>query len=487
MTPHDLVMQHYRLPFTMRPFQVEDVNDLAPRRGTGLYLEPGLGKTVVATVCALYKMLVGEVDQILVIVPPFLVAQWARWLSRIEPIDKPPLRVSRYQGTPAQRKAVPLNADFLLMGIQIFRKDFCVRIPLPGGGVMWEGRSPVPGVRLHTILDEGHAIKDVGSGIYHCYRDLVEGQSHQILTGTPLNVPEDGYAYINLVAPGTYRNLLHFNQTHVVAVDNFKKPCEYQNLDLLHDNMRINAVRRTKEQVLQDLPECIVTDIEYELDQKHYDLYRKLVTNKLLELKDGEKMDATQVNVLYHALGQIVCQWHHFGQDDKLKSRIYELIGGVLDELGDKKLIVFSNYQRTNEAVTRYFKCEGIWGQVSPKQKQRALDRFLDDPKCRIIAMHPRSAGEGVDGCQHVCQDVLYAEPPITPSHFVQSLSRVHREGQTRSVTVRLGVARGTMQRHLVNLLTEKEALVMPIQGSAVMLSPEDVRRIVFGGVPNDE
>jgi len=482
MTPHDLVMQHYRLPFTMRLFQVEDVNRLAPKRRSGLYLEPGLGKTAVSTVCALYKLITGEVEKVLVIMPPLLVAQWARWLSRIVPIDRPALRVGRYQGTPAQRKAVSLDVDFLLMGIQIFRKDFCIRTPLPGGGVMWEGRSPLPGVRLHVILDEAHAIKDVGSGIYHCYRDLVEGQSHQLLTGTPLNVPEDGYAYIQLVAPGVYRNLLHFNQTHVVAEDNFKKPCEYKNLDLLHDNVRINSSRRTKEEVLHDLPECIVTDIEYELDQKHYDLYMKLATNKLLELKDGEKLDATQVNTLYHALGQIVCQWHYFGQDDKLKSKIYDLIGCVLDELGDKKLIVFSNYQRTNEAVTRYFKCEGIWGQISPRQKQRTLDRFLDDPRCRIIAMHPRSAGEGVDGCQHVCQDVLYAEPPITPSHLVQSLSRVHREGQMQSVTARLGVAKGTMQRYLVEQLTKKEALVMPIQGSAVMLSPEDVRRIVFGG-----
>lgn len=482
MTPHDLVMQHYRLPFTMRPFQVEDVNCLAPRRSSGLYLEPGLGKTAVSTVCALYKLITGEVEKVFVIAPPFLVAQWARWLSRIEPIDKPPLRVSRYQGTPAQRKAVSLDVDFLLMGIQIFRKDLCIRTTLPGGGVMWEGRSPFPGVPLYVILDEAHAIKNVGSGIYHCYRDLVEGQSHQMLTGTPLNVPEDGYAYIRLVAPGVYRNLHHFNQTHVVELDNFNKPCEYKNLDLLHANMRINASRRTKKEVLQDLPECIVNDIEYELDHKHYALYKKLATNRLLELKNGEKLDATQVNTLYHALGQIVCQWHHFGQDDKLKSKIYDLIGGVLDELGDKKLIVFSNYQRTNEAVTRYFKCEGIWGQISPRQKQRALDRFLDDPKCRIIAMHPRSAGEGVDGCQHVCQDVLYAEPPITPSHFVQSLSRVHRDGQTQSVTVRLGVAKGTMQRHLVEQLTKKEALVMPIQGSAVLLSTEDVRRIIFGG-----
>lgn len=470
MTPHDLVLQHYDFPFPLYPFQVEAVNALAPLPRTGLYLEPGLGKTVVATMCALYKHLQG-VEVTIGLMPPLLVTQWGRWLSRITRRGEPPLRVTQYQGTPAQRKAASFDADFVLMGTQIFKRDIS-RI-----------QDELADKQLHVFLDEAHCIKDVSTAIYHQYRDFVEDCSHQLLTGTPLNTPVDAYAYIRLVSPGIYRNLLHFNEVHVVAEDIFHKPCEFANLDLLAENLLVNSVRKTKEDVLLDLPECVVADIEYDLDRKHYELYKRLASEKMLHWKDGEKLDATQVTALYHALGQIVCQWHHFGQDEGLKSRAYYLIEEILEELGSKKLIVFSNYTRTNAEIVRRFKCPGIWGEVPPKQKQRNLNQFLDDDKCRLIAMHPVAAGQGVDGCQHVCTDVLYVEPPITPSHWVQSLSRVHREGQRKSVTVRMGVARGTLQRHIVNQLTDKEQLIMPVQGSKAYLTDVEVRNIVFGGL----
>jgi SNF2 family DNA or RNA helicase len=303
---------------------------------------------------------------------------------------------------------------------------------------------------------------------------------YQLLTGTPLNSPMDGYAFINLVAPGVYRNLLHYTNTHVASVDQFDNPKSFQNLDLLKENLLINSSLKTKEDVLHDLPEAIITEIEYELDKKHYALYKTLANDKLLKLPDGEKIDATQATALYHALGQIVCQWHHFGADPALKSKIYDLIEEVLEELGHRKLIVFSNYQRTNEEVVRRFGCPGIWGQIPHKQKLLNQARFLYDDRCRLIAMHPQSGGVGLDGFQHVCQDVLYTEPPITPSHWTQSLSRVHREGQTQSVTVRMSIARGTLQRHLTTRLSEKEALIQPVQGAKAYLTPADIKRIVF-------
>jgi len=76
---------------------------------------------------------------------------------------------------------------------------------------------------------------------------------------------------------------------------------------------------------------------------------------------------------------------------------------------------------------------------------------------------------------------VLYTEPPITPSHWVQSLSRVHREGQRNAVTVRMAVAKGTLQRHLVNQLADKEALIMPVQKALAYLTVSEIRKIVFG------
>lgn len=480
MKPYDYVRERYTLPFDFYPFQVDAVNECAPLPRCGIYLEPGLGKTAVATAIALYRKIMGRGSVVVCLMPPLLVTQWGRWLSQIKSKDGTPLRVTRYQGSPAHRKTLPLAVDFLLMGVQIFKQDFGSAIKTRHGDELSISMD-LGGSSYQVILDEAHCIKDVGSAIYGYYKSFVQEVPHQLLTGTPLNKPEDAYAYINLVTPGLYRNLNHFNTLHVTA-EKYHKPCAYDNLDLIHTNLLVNSVRKTKEEVLIDLPEAIITDVQYDLDGKHYALYRQLATDRLLLLKDDMKLDVTQVTALRHALGQIVCQWHYFGQDEKLKSRIYTLIEGLLDELGSKKLIIFSNYQRTNEEIVRRFKCPGIWGAVPPKLKLKNLARFLDDDKCRLIAMHPVAAGQGIDGCQHVCTDVLYAEPPITPSHLTQSLSRVHRQGQTRSVTVRMAVASGTLQRHDVNRLTKSELLINPLQGSKTYLTPEEVRYIIFGG-----
>jgi len=170
-------------------------------------------------------------------------------------------------------------------------------------------------------------------------------------------------------------------------------------------------------------------------------------------------------------------QWSYFAQDEKLKAEGYNLIEEILEELGGGgKLLVFANYTRTNQELVRRFKCPAIYGEISPKGKQLAIDTFIDDDKCRLLVLNPIAGGVGVDGLQHVCCDAFYAEPPVTPSAWTQSLSRIHRDGQMRPVTVRMGIALGTCQPKLIRGLSDKEELVNPIQGSKV-----ELRAALFG------
>jgi hypothetical protein len=286
--------------------------------------------------------------------------------------------------------------------------------------------------RIHLIVDEAHCLKDVGTANYKTVRDFAMDRTLQLLTGTPLNKPEDAYAYTKLIAPHLYRNLNHFNMLHVVEVDFYKKPCKYGNLDMLQANFKVNAARATKEEVLTDLPPMSIQVMEYDLAPAHLKLYRTLVEQKLLEYGDGTKLDATQASALWHALGQIVMNWGHFAQEPELISAGFDVLDEVLDELGDRKLVVFSHYKMTNRLIRERYGCASVYSEVSDKQKE--IDRFINDPKCRIINMQPGSGGVGVDGLQHVCQDVLYLEPPITPAHLTQSLSRVYRQGQKHAV-----------------------------------------------------
>ncbi len=463
--PLDVVDGRFEIPLKPYEFQAVAINNLAPLPKSALYFEPGLGKTLTSTCCTLYKMAVGEVEVAVMILPPILINLWAKWLAKIKHKDGRPLKVLVYRGSPAERKKMSFDGvDFVLMSIVIFKKDF--------DRIEHELRHK----RVHVAVDEAHCIKDVGTDNYKKLRDFTADKSLQLLTGTPLNRPDDAYAYTKLIS-GVYRNLNQFMQIHAAEKDFFGNVTKWANLELLQSNLMINADRKTKEDVLIDLPECIITQIDYDLDPRHLKLYRKLADEQLLKLPDGDKIDATQATALYHALGQIVMQWHYFGQDESLKAAGYDLVEEVLDELGDKKLIVFGNYKRTNQELVRRFKCPGIWGEIPAKQKQKNLDQFIDDPKCRMMVLNPVAAGLGLDGMQHVCQDVLYVEPPIAVTHLTQSLSRVHRDGQRQVVTVRLGLAAGTIQHHLVKSLTAKEELVNPLQ-----LSRARLREALLGG-----
>ena len=120
LTPYETVKAKYRLPANIeeRDWQVATINTTAPMQRSGLYLEVGCGKTFISTINALYKnILEGRVT--VVTMPPILIPGWLRWLAQINGI-----RVVDYRGSPKERKALDLDADFIVMSMQIFQKRF---------------------------------------------------------------------------------------------------------------------------------------------------------------------------------------------------------------------------------------------------------------------------------------------------------------------------------------------------------------------------
>lgn len=459
MTPYDEVRAAFNLPFELYPFQIEDVNATAPRHRVGLFLDAGLGKTAVSTHNFLFKKLHG-CSTCVVIAPPTLLVQWQRWLAKI----KPAFNIVLYRGSPAERKQIDLkNADFIIMSIQIFKIDFqrlVAEIPQDA----------------HVIADEAHNLKDISTKNHKNFRAFCTLRGFQLLTATPLNRVLDAYSYIRLTSPAIYRSFTQFENMHVSERDFFKQPTAFCNLDVLTDNLAKCGVRRTKEDVLPDLPAALIAPIEYELSSSHMKLYRRIAEEQLLKLGDNEKIDLTQATALLHALGQTIVNLNYFAQDDTLVSAAFEVLDEVLEELGGKKLMVFANYRRSNALIQSRYNCPSIYGAISSSEKEKALGKFLNDDKCKLITLHVVSGGTGLDGFQHVCQDVLYLEPPIAVSHFVQSYSRVHRVGQQFATTVRLATALGTLQVSQLKRLSEKEGVIAPIQGNKSIL-----RDILFG------
>jgi hypothetical protein len=472
MTPFDLVLQRYKFPdfIVPEPLQIDAINQLAVLDNEGFWLDMGTGKTYCSTVVWLYQHLTRG-KRWVVVMPPLLIKQWMRWLRSItDKVTGRPISVVDYRGTPAERRdkqAALTTCQVVLVGIQIFKKEYAVFQRAFGSEDYF------------FTVDEPTAtgVSGLGSDAHDkCYEFSV-GHSRALLCGNP---SDPGYAYplAKFTAPGSYRNFKHYENMHVDERDFFGNVISWKNLDVLAGVMKTNSVRILYGDIYKDVDAPLFDPLPYDLEPAHQKLYRKLAEEEMLKVGEG-KLDATTQGKLVHALGQIVCSWGHFSGDPKDVSNAYKLVQQKLDELGKKKLVVFTNYRLTVAQLVAQFAKEGavfVNGDATPAQKERAVDRFIEDPSCRLIVIQFKSGGFGLDGLQHVCHHMMFLEPCTKSTTFHQCVARLRRKGQKNRVWVGLAIANKTNQpRGFINLLSS-DAIA-----NQVIRSEGELRAAIFG------
>ena len=447
LTAYELVQTSYRLPYPLYPFQIDAVNELAPLPRASYWLDTGTGKTITSITSALYKLLKGSIDNVIVLMPPILITNWGRTLSAIKGVTW-----TAYKGTPAVRGKLGLNVNFILMSYEIFRMDNAKLFD------HFANKTTL------IIADESTKIKNVGTKSFKMVRDWHANSHLMLLSGTPISNPADGYAPVKLVAPLIYRNLNQFENLFIKSRDFFNNPKEWHNLDLLHENLMCHAVRVLKTDVLKDLPPVTYNPVYYEMDKGHTRTYETLCEEQILKFDDGTKLDATQATRLFHALQQIPMNRETFTQEEGVMSMGVELIEEILEELEPRgKLVIFTAYKATNRMLIKHLEKYGVvavFGEISAAQQQRNIDLFVESKKCRVILLQLQSASFGLDKLQTVCNDALFVEMPMTPSQFHQAVARLWRIGQSSPVNVRVAIAERTIQVRLWEVLQDKDSLV---------------------------
>ena len=442
---------------------------LVLRRNGCIFTTGNTGKTAGTTHWTLHKSLTEGIDQWVIIMPPILLLQWERWLKSVKwHNDGESPTVCVYAGTPKQRNALSLDCDFTLMSYVIFKNDY--------QRLMEHFSNKSIGV----VCDEGHAVKNISSQNHKAVRDFAVNRPLAILTGTPLTTPMDAYAYVKLIAPGVYRNMRQFENIHVKERDSYGTITQWDNLDLLADNMRLQTSRILRREVQSQLPAITFTTMPYNLASAHHKLYERIATEKLVEFEDGREINAISTQALYSALQQVIINWADFEEDDTKEPAALELVDEVFDEIGpDAKLVVVANFIRSNSYLSRKLKKYGavaVYGEISSKNKQAAIRSFTEDPSCRCILLQPQSAGFGIDGLQHVCSDMLVLEAPTTAPPFYQVTARLDRDGQKNPVNCRIAVANRTVQVRMFKRLLENDATINSIQGGY-----KDLKDAIYG------
>jgi hypothetical protein len=143
---------------------------------------------------------------------------------------------------------------------------------------------------------------------------------------------------------------------------------------------------------------------------------------------------------------------------------ILTLLGEILEEGTEEpgtKVVIFSQWLRMHEILAKRIAAAG-WGHVlfhggiDSRARAKLVDRFRDDPECRIF-LSTDAGGVGLNLQQ--ASVVMNVDLPWNPAVLEQRIGRVHRLGQRAPVRVVNFVAEGTIEQGMLSVLRFKKSL----------------------------
>ena len=405
------------------PFQMQGVAFLYPRVAAVLADEMGLGKTMQAITALRMLLHAGEIRSVLMVCPKPLVTNWQNEFA----LWAPELPVAVIEGDSHRRawQWQQAHPPVKIANYELLCRDaeLVARHPEPFDLV---------------ILDEAQRIKNRTSITNQAVCSLPRRRSWA-LTGTPVeNSSDDLLGIFEFVAPG-----------HLSA---HMKP---RNLGRAAGDY---ILRRTKSQVLSDLPPKLLREANVELSSEQRDTYTLAEDEGVLRLTElGDTVTIQNVFELILRLKQI-CNFDPVTGD----SAKLERLAADLDEVAasGQKAIVFSQWvgtlQRLRSELAHVHPLE-YHGQISPRQRDTILQQFRDDPRHHVLLMSYGAGGVGLN--LQFCGYVFLFDRWWNPAVEDQAINRAHRIGVAGPVTVTRFLTRDTIEERIDQVLGEKREL----------------------------
>ena len=199
-------------------------------------------------------------------------------------------------------------------------------------------------------------------------------------------------------------------------------------------------LRRTREDVLQELPELIEKEEWCEMNEEEKSSYYDSVNEEN-----------------FMAMRQVSWDIKNMNNSSKAK-RLVELCQEAKAE--KRKVIVFSYFLNTLKQVSKLIKndCYGpITGAVEPQDRQKIIDEFSKGKDGSVLLAQIQAGGTGVNIQAASC--VILCEPQLKPSTENQAISRAYRMGQVRNVEVFKLLCESSVDEKIVEILKEKDTI----------------------------
>lgn len=411
------------LPCQPYPYQMEGIAFLMPRHSALLADEMGLGKTM-QTILALRLLFhAGLIRRVLLVCPKSLVNNWSRELrSWAEDL---PFEVIGGDGDARRSSWLVSNCPLKLVNYELLTRD-------ADFVAMEQVKFDV------VVLDEAQRIKNRESKTAQVVRGIQRERSWA-LTGTPIeNRTED---LVNLFA--------------FVDPDRVPPDTPAKQLSRLTSG---SILRRTKEDVLTDLPPKTIRDAFLELSPAQREAYVLAEEEGVVRLNAlGDTISVQHVFELVMRLKQI-CNFDPLTRQSAKLEQLQADLAEVADS--GRKAIIFSQWVEPLEVLAKALRSLGplqFHGRIPANERQNILERFQKDSRKHVLLM---SYGTGSVGLNlQFANYVFLFDRWWNPAVEDQAINRAHRIGQKDPVFVTRFIMQDTIEGRIAEVLEKKRQL----------------------------
>jgi SNF2 family DNA or RNA helicase len=335
----------------------------------------------------------------------------------------------------------------------------------------------------HVIaLDEAQAIKNANTISSRATR-MLRSKYRIAMTGTPIeNQSTDLWSIMEFLLPGYLGSLPRFKRLYGSGRD---APSQ-EKAQALKRLVSPFLLRRTKSQVLKELPEKTEEMILCEMTAPQKKAYRLCLSSAEAakareDLQGGGKVDYANILALLTRLKQ-VCDHPRLAditsgkvkkiaQIDPTESGKWEAVSELIQEAvgSSLKVVIFTQYLGMIDLIGHHLKTVGIGYQDlrgDSQDRTARLERFANDPECKVFVCSLLAGGLGIDlTAASVC---IHLDRWWNPAKENQATDRLHRIGQTRGVQVFKLQIPGTVEDRIAGIIESK----LELSGALIEESP---------------
>lgn len=343
----------------------------------------------------------------------------------------------------------------------------------------------------YCIIDEAQYIKNASTRTARCVK-TVKSRYRLALTGTPMeNSVMDLWSLFDFVMPGFLGNEASFKARYANAL-----PGEGSGvLTSLNRKTKPFLLRRTKKEMLKDLPPKIEQVGLSELTTAQLALYTKMlekIRGELFDTVAAKGFENSRIEILA-GLTRLRQICNHPGLINEKFIGIKDISGKMdlfnelIDECmqGDHRVLVFSQFvkmlgilkDQMNMKKIKYCYLDG-----QSRDREGIIRTFNNNSSTKVFLISLKAGGFGLNLTS--ADTVILYDPWWNPMVEEQASDRAHRIGQEKTVNVYRLITKGTVEEKMQKLKERKKLLFDSLVNESgdfmAKLSWEDLKEVLM-------